>query len=129
MFLNSQGISTKHTTNTSVMRKRDNPKVWQKAYLKQWRILNKDKYDSYNRLNRQKRRARERLAEGSFTKGEWETLKVQYGFTCNKCKRKEPDIKLTIDHIIPLSKGGSNYIENIQPLCGHCNYSKGSKLE
>ena len=75
-----------------------------------------------------KRRARKRNAEGSFTKGEWELLKKQYGSTCPCCKRMEPEIKLEVDHIIPLVKGGSNFIENIQPLCRRCNSSKSTKI-
>jgi 5-methylcytosine-specific restriction endonuclease McrA len=62
------------------------------------------------------------------TRKKWELLKKQYGYTCPMCGKKEPKIKLTEDHIIPLSKGGSDYIENIQPLCVSCNTKKYTKI-
>ena len=64
----------------------------------------------------------------SHTFGDWETLKAQYNFTCPCCKKSEPEIKLTEDHIIPLSKGGSDEIVNIQPLCLPCNIRKHTRI-
>lgn len=71
---------------------------------------------------------RKREADGNHTFEEWEKLKAQYNWTCPACLKKEPEIKLTEDHIVPLSKGGSDNIENIQPLCGSCNCKKLTKI-
>lgn len=36
---------------------------------------------------------------------------------------------LTVDHIIPKSRGGSDELENKQPMCASCNRAKGSRIE
>jgi 5-methylcytosine-specific restriction endonuclease McrA len=72
----------------------------------------------------QERRARLLGAEGSYTAEQFAELCVLYGGVCLACGGFEP---LTVDHVIPLSMGGSNHITNIQPLCKPCNSRKGTK--
>lgn len=48
-----------------------------------------------------------------------------HGRNCLKCGTNE---KISIDHIIPVSKGGKDETLNLQPLCRRCNSSKGSKI-
>ena len=84
--------------------------------------------EGYKLIYLRNRRARIKHNGGTHTVGEWENLKAQYNWACPCCYKSEPDIKLTADHIIPLCKGGSNNIENIQPLCLGCNVKKMTKI-
>lgn len=79
---------------------------------------------NYKRFKKMEYQGRKINNGGSHTKGDWEKLKKQYGYKCLKCGEKEPNIKLTEDHVVPLYKGGKDDISNIQPLCGKCNSSK-----
>jgi len=72
------------------------------------------------------RRAVKKGADGSHTAEQWEEMKKAFNYSCALCGKAEPEIKLTQDHIIPLSKGGDDFITNIQPLCEACNKRKGT---
>jgi len=61
-------------------------------------------------------------------------FKQQKGI-CPICSKKMSfdtnidDLKPTVDHIIPLSKGGDDHYENVQTVHQKCNFEKGNKLE
>lgn len=100
------------------------------ARIEQYRATERARY--YRNMERYKvqsrnRKARKKAAEGSFTAAEWLDLKARCNYTCLRCGKLEPDIKLTPDHVVPLVHGGANTITNIQPLCLTCNLQKSTK--
>lgn len=51
-----------------------------------------------------------------------------YHFTLYGIK-DDKEINMTIDHVLPKSKGGTNEIQNLQTMCYTCNERKSDKLE
>jgi len=68
------------------------------------------------------RRARLKGATGTHTATEWREKLELFAGCCIYCGRD--DVPMTRDHKIPLSRGGSNAIENILPACHSCNSRK-----
>jgi 5-methylcytosine-specific restriction endonuclease McrA len=93
------------------------------AYKRAWKKANLSKCTP----SIERRRARLAGAKGSYTAAQWKRLKEFHGGICLCCGVHESVSKLTVDHVLPLSKGGSDFITNIQPLCGSCNSSKRDK--
>lgn len=107
-------------SNTREWRK-NNPEKY-KSQKKRWYEKNLDK----NNLYVQNRNARIKHSGGKITPEEWGELKRKYGYMCICCRRT--DVNLAMDHVIPLSLGGANVIDNIQPLCKSCNSRKNTKI-
>lgn len=62
---------------------------------------------------------------GIHSDAEWYAVQHRQGFRCACCQNKRP---LTRDHVIPVSLGGCDSIDNIQGLCQSCNSIKGTKI-
>jgi 5-methylcytosine-specific restriction endonuclease McrA len=72
-----------------------------------------------------KRSARLRAARkyGTHSEKQWHELLEAASWKCPRCGESEANLER--DHVIPLYQGGSDRIENIQPLCPRCNSAKG----
>lgn len=87
---------------------------------------NKERYLSYTR----NRRALMLNAEGVHTAEDIMIILKRQKWICAEptCRADLKKIGKHVDHIVPLSRGGSNWPKNLQCLCHYCNRSKWAKL-
>lgn len=84
-------------------------------------------WEKRNPLRARDKHARRRalVGDGKVTLAEWEALLAREGGHCAYCNTR-PEA-LTMDHVVPLSRGGKHAIENILPACKSCNSRKGAR--
>lgn len=87
-----------------------------------WAKANPDKVA----LRTRARRARKKGAEGSHTNEDLIRIRAQQKDRCAYCSAKLHS-RGHLDHIKPLSAGGSHWPSNLQWLCASCNLSKHAK--
>lgn len=101
-----------------------------------WRVKNKGLMREikarYRRENREKvlvsnmqRRSLRKSASGFSTLEQIRSRVAYYGGKCYLCKARPYE---HLDHVIPLSRGGSNWPANIRPACSSCNLKKNDRL-
>jgi hypothetical protein len=62
-----------------------------------------------------------------FSEFEKQSIASAHDYRCNDCGNNLVDREFDIDHKIPISKGGKNSVENLQPLCRTCHKQKTAK--
>ena len=86
---------------------------WQRQYAK-----NREKYIFQKTMETYVRRG----AEGKFTKEDVHAMLINQCGLCAFCGVQLK--KYHIDHILPISRGGTSWPHNLQLTCPHCNHSK-----
>jgi 5-methylcytosine-specific restriction protein A len=66
---------------------------------------------------------RERAKARELRKTQWWKRKCAYGI-CYYCQKKVSPKDLTMDHIVPLIRGGKSTKGNVVPVCKECNDKK-----
>lgn len=95
-------------------------KAYKNKQSLEWSRANPDKMRSYRHTRR-----KYEVDAGTFEEEDWTRLLIQYGSRCLRCKTYD---NLSLDHIVPLVKGGKNEYRNYQILCRSCNSWKGSNI-
>lgn len=106
--------------------------AWQAAHpervaatKRRWVAAHREQARSVAKHAQQRRRADKRNSGGSFTAAQWSAKLSYYNNHCAYCLRLSD--KLTMDHMVPLSRGGEHSDENIVPACGSCNSRKSAR--
>ncbi|GAA4439432.1 HNH endonuclease [Phytohabitans houttuyneae] len=106
------------------------------ASVRAWYATNRERVREYRRRYRASNRDVVRAANSrrkalhknapvnDLTARQWREIKAVYRFRCAYCRRRLP---LTIDHVVPLSKGGPHTASNVVPACQRCNSRKGDR--
>lgn len=92
-----------------------------REYTRQWNKANR----ALRRIAAQRRRAAfAAVPVNDLTIDQWIEILAKFGHACAYCPT---GTDLTMDHVVPISKGGSHTASNIVPACRRCNSSKGNR--
>ena len=128
---NDSARKRKQYTNDTALRQRK--KEYDKAYVQN----NREKYNAYQTAYYMNKyytnedfrvtmllRAYKRRTLGTLTVQQWHDICELFDNSCAYCGSKH---NLTMDHVVPVARGGLTEYYNIVPACKSCNSSKNVK--
>ena len=66
---------------------------------------------------------------GSYTKEDVRLMLVTQNWMCHHCLKDLRVVGYHVDHVVPIARGGTNDVKNLQLLCPKCNLRKGARME
>lgn len=108
-----------HVPANSMARLRKKDPEHYKKYADEWKMKNKERLrvaDNKKRLNRNYSKK-----NGTLTNSEWLKILSNQAGKCYYCGSTD---RITMDHVIPLCRGGGHHASNIVAACKSCNSSK-----
>ena len=120
-FRSKPGIKKRESLDNHIWHVRNRDKY--NARMRQWRKDNPLKAKTHDDNKKAKRLG----AKGSHTLEQWLSKVAFFGWRCVYCKKELTQETLTKEHMLPLVRGGSNWVANLAPACQHCNATKRHK--
>ena len=108
------------------------------AQIKEYQRQQREKEKAQKKAEKQKNMTPEQIAHREFIAEQRRLMtdSLRYdimrrdGFRCQLCGMTAKDgVKLHVDHVIPVSKGGKTEPSNLRTLCERCNLGKSNKSE
>jgi len=97
-------------------------------YRKQWKKDNPEKMREINAAARLKRKLAVQANGGRCTPEQWFARCEFYGWLCAYCTKALDRSTVEIDHVKPVSLGGSGWPANLVPACRSCNAKKNRRF-
>ena len=94
-------------------------KLYQKAYSVIWR---------WTKFREKEKRVDKRPPSGPGVAAFYREIATTNSITCHYCRKEIPPVERTVDHYIPLARGGSHSRENLVAACAACNQKKSATM-
>lgn len=101
------------------------------AYMAEWRKRNREHYLAGKRRNQAKRRATQKgvsTDDPAVIEAWHNSWRHKKWIKCHWCGKRISPADAHIDHVIPVSKGGSHCVSNLTAACSFCNVSKSASM-
>ena len=118
----AENLLHKNRIRCSIWRNSHHSKTWMREYFSKYRLKNANKLLSISRNYKSKKRN----AAGYHSELDIFLILERQNRQCYWCDKVLT--KFHMDHVVPISKNGSNDASNLVASCPHCNLSKGDRL-